>query len=331
MAQHARTAWRQSLREHPAVAAWARTGAQSRPSAVEALKLCRKSATYRLAGVGSEGGSLIAKRARRETASVERTVYAEILPEIPLSGLAFHGFLDEVDDDCCWLFLEDAGDAQPASADEVDPVRTARWLATLHSAAADLAATATLPDRGPDHHLAQLRRLRASIVEHFDNPVFGQSARETLHRIRGQCDLVESHWQEIDAFCGELPRTLVHGDFVRKNLRMRPGTEDMLVFDWEFAGRAIPAVDFCASESSRVPLQVDLETYREEVRSRWPGLDRPTLERMHAMGLLFRWGIVSMEWRSYRLAYPWVDRVIADLRVYQRRAQRSIRALGWSD
>src|SRR6266567_6217528 len=59
--------------DHRAVRAWATLKPpRVKPDAIETLRLKNKSAVYRLVGVGDDGSSVIAKRCRAATASVER-------------------------------------------------------------------------------------------------------------------------------------------------------------------------------------------------------------------------------------------------------------------
>src|SRR5207247_1784844 len=96
--------------EHPAVHAWSRLGPkQIEPEAIERLKLKNKSAVYRLRGVGPDGSSVIAKRCLTATAQIERVIYEECLPCLPVTSLRSYGLLeDPANRAFSWLFLEDA-------------------------------------------------------------------------------------------------------------------------------------------------------------------------------------------------------------------------------
>src|SRR6266487_3633994 len=73
-----------NLLDHRAVKAWRRIQPESfEPRNIEVLKLTKKkSAVYRLIGVGPNGSAVIAKRVRTETATVERTVYETVLTRV---------------------------------------------------------------------------------------------------------------------------------------------------------------------------------------------------------------------------------------------------------
>src|SRR5881296_1146356 len=98
-----------NLLNHRAVRAWATLKPpRVKPEAIETLRLKNKSSVYRLVGVGDDGSSVIAKRCRASTASVERMMYEEFLPRLPLPSLRYYGHVDEPGGEFCWLFLESA-------------------------------------------------------------------------------------------------------------------------------------------------------------------------------------------------------------------------------
>src|SRR5438876_2333916 len=86
-----------NLLDHRAVKAWCRIKPESfEPQNIEILKLKRrKSAVYRLTGIGSNGSVVIAKRCQTETATVERIVYETLLPRLSVPVLRYYGFVPE--------------------------------------------------------------------------------------------------------------------------------------------------------------------------------------------------------------------------------------------
>src|SRR5438093_2923016 len=86
-----------NLLDHRAVKAWCRIKPECfEPQSIEVLKLkTMKSAVYRITSAGSNGSTIIAKRCQAATASVERLVYEEFLPTLPLPALRCHGFVEE--------------------------------------------------------------------------------------------------------------------------------------------------------------------------------------------------------------------------------------------
>src|SRR5438094_1019393 len=145
------------LREHPAVQAWRELQPRRvEPESIETLQHRNKSAIYRLEGVGPGGSAVIAKRCRQVTALVERAIYEDILPHLPIPSLHYYGFVEE-EGPFCWLFLEDAGGEKYSPSIREHCVLAGRWLGRMHTSAARIAAAARLPDRGPSHYLEPLR------------------------------------------------------------------------------------------------------------------------------------------------------------------------------
>src|SRR6266498_961643 len=208
------------------------------PTAVVALKpqrAGRKSGAYRLEGVGEGGSAIVAKRCTRTTGAVERQVYERLLPRIDVPALRYYGYLEEPDGAFCRLFLEEGGDAMLV---ETDREFAARWLARLHTGATVLGNEVALPDCGPDCYLSHLRIGRELIGEVLPRLAPADDERQALQGLCCILEELESDWGPIRLACDAAPRTLVHGDFARKNLRVRitPGGRELLALDWETAG-----------------------------------------------------------------------------------------------
>jgi Ser/Thr protein kinase RdoA (MazF antagonist) len=110
-------------------------------------------------------------------------------------------------------------------------------------------AAARLPDRGPGHYPGHLRSARAAILGNLTNSALSAEDRALLNTIVSQCDALESRWDQVQRTCDRMPRTLVHGDFVVKNVNVRSGPAGpaFLAFDWETAGWGVPAPDLVQS------------------------------------------------------------------------------------
>lgn len=316
-----------NLIEHPAVKFWLALGSDRvKPEAIVILKEQRKkhhkSAIYRLGGIGPAGISVIAKRCRRVTAMTEHTIYEEILPHLPVPTLSYHGFVEEPDSEFCWLFLEDAGCEEYSRHVEEHRALAARWLGTMHTSAMGVAATARLPDRGPRHYLSHLRSARDTILQNFANPALTAQDREILNAILSQFDFVESNWSKVEKLCEGMPRTLVHGDFVGKNLRIRRSSAGiaLLTYDWETAGCGLPAADL---------VQADIAVYWSVVRDCWPNINFQDLQRLVNIGILFRKSLAAINWRTQSLASEWIEHPMSHMIVYEARMRNAIRALGW--
>jgi len=85
----------ENLLEHRAVKAWSQLEPErTEPEAIAVLRLTRKkSAVYRMAGVGPTGAAVIAKRCRTTTAIVERLICEEVLSSLSLPALGCYGFV----------------------------------------------------------------------------------------------------------------------------------------------------------------------------------------------------------------------------------------------
>ena len=285
--------------QHPATEAWRRlAGTASAPSGVEVLKETSKSSVYRLIGIG-----IIAKRAQALTARVERAIYQDILPGLPVSSLRFHGFLPDQDPNISWLFLEDSGGVACAFDNATQLVHASRWMAQLHLSAAKLAAPAALPARRFDDNLTEMHTARSTIRENLGNPALSAKDRAVLDTIVGLCDHVDSQRRRIAERCAGIPETLVHGDFHAKNVHLGGETDKpgLYVFDWEYAGWGLPAVDVA---------ELDLEAYRGVAGGAWA-----SLEWLADLGRLIQ-AISAIAWASTHLPFATAEKGMLKLRSY---------------
>jgi aminoglycoside phosphotransferase (APT) family kinase protein len=313
--------WTSRVEAEPAVRAWSALGAGPLPARLELLRRRKKSVVFRLPGVGQGGSDVIAKQGLWQIAHDERAAY-EVLEQIGVPHLVYYGFLPEPGREVGWLFVEDAK-GEPWDPD--DPLHrrsSSRWLAALHRGASRCEAARALPDRGlawfGEHLEAALPRLQSA----FSNPVVTSESHALLDGMLRLLDVVASRWSEIEAACEAMPRTLVHGDFAERNVRVRRETGEarILAFDWEVSGWGLPAVDL---------VDVDLDAYLELVRDAWPGLDVPALERFAQLGQLLRGGVAATRWAAESLTTHWPRDALRELPHYAARILRAFAALGW--
>jgi hypothetical protein len=321
---------REQVPEHPAVRAWARLQpGYAEPAALWSLKATRKSQVYRLAGAGPGGAAVIAKSGRDDTAGYEHLLYERVLARLPVTTLSSYGYVPSEDGKGSWLFLEDARGEEYSPGCDDHRELAARWLAEMHIAAQDRGLCALLPDRGERHYRQQLQSARATIHSNFSNPALARHDRTTLENLLEQLEEVESRWVRVVDFCRELPCTLVHGDFVGKNLRVRcDARHTLLVFDWEMAGWGVPAADlapYCLEESD-CPANPDVALYWAAVRNSWPALGPQGCGRLVYLGRLFRY-LAAIQWASPWLEYAWVERPMRCLRDYAVGLTQAIQAL----
>jgi aminoglycoside phosphotransferase (APT) family kinase protein len=312
---------------HPAVVAWRRLWPELVPHSVEELIERPSSAIYALAGLGPRGSAVIAKRSRAPKATIERTIYEEVLPDLPVSVPRFYGMTGS-GDGFGWLFTEDVGEEAFSPASATQRTLAAQWLGRLHSAAARLDAAARLPDRGPAHYLDHLRHGRETICRSLDNPALSAEDQRVLKAVSAQCDALERAWGGIERFCAGVPRTLVHGDFRSKNVRLRAIGADttLCAFDWEMAGWGVPAPDLAVSPGFAVrhlavspgeapAEQVDLATYASIAHDYWPRVDAAALQELVIVGAVFR-RLAAIGWESLSLSRESPQWVVANMRVY---------------
>ena len=325
-----------NLTEHPAVKFWRALGSDRvRPKAIVILKERRekkkgKSAVYRLEGVGPAGISVIAKRCRRATATIERTIYEDILPHLPIPTLHYYGFFEEPEGEFCWLFLEDAHGEEFSARSAQHRALAARWLGAMHTSAADRANAALLPDRGPRYYLEQLRSGSNTILQGLDNPMLNRDDVAILRNILSQYELLESRWSEVEKLCDNIPQTLVHGDFVAKNMYVRTSEDGIgvLPFDWENAGWGVPTADLAQSppSSTHFSANPNITVYGAMVQNFWPNVEIETLRCLAKFGTLCRL-LVAIEWAAQSLAYEWVQGSMSKMNVYESRLAGAIRAV----
>jgi hypothetical protein len=310
-----------------AVKAWGKLRpGRPRPGRVEVLRgrreLAWKSVICRLEGAGPAGAAVIAKRCPAAQAARERTIYEEILPHVPVPTLHYHGCVEDADSRFCWLFLEDAGEEPYAPLSEAHQALTAQWLGLMHTTASRLAPLSALPDRGPGHYRQHLRSACDTIRRHLAGPALRDTT--VLRGIVSQCDYLARRWGRVEDACAGLPETLVHGDFRKKNLRIRTGrgAPELLSFDWEMAGRGVPAADLAS------PARPDLITYWSVVGGRWPGLDFQGVQRLAHVGKVFLC-LAAIDWATQRLLAGCLEKTLAELRVHESLLADAIRAAGW--
>jgi len=183
---------RANLREHPAVEAWsALRPARVEPESIHVFREGQQSAIYRLERAGAGGGDITAKRCAIRAAAIERAVYEDILPGVPVTAPHYHGAVEA--GESCWLFLEDVGGESYSERDEAHYTLAGRWLGAMHTSAAGVAAATRLPDGRPHRYLTYLRSTRETILNNLANPLLTGDDVAVLEAIVSQCDALEAH------------------------------------------------------------------------------------------------------------------------------------------
>jgi hypothetical protein len=158
-----------------------------------------------------------------------------------------------------------------------------------------------------------------------------------LESIVSQCNALESCWSKVEKFCDRMPQTVVHSDFRQSNIRVRNGQTGttILPFDWEMAGRGIPAADLKDLE------QADLAIYWLVVRRSWPYVSVQHIQQMANLGRVF-WSLAYMNWRSWSSTCSWDSRpleyrllkdeaIMLDMKIAGVSLVDAMRAATWED
>jgi len=320
------------FQEHPAVRAWEKISpGEFTPVGVVLLKKKNDwSVVFRIQGVGRGGHAVIAKRCILATGLVERTIYADILPQLGISAPDYYGFVKE-DEKFCWIFLQDVSAKRFSPLIEEHQLIAARWLGKMHAIASKILSSGFLPDRGANHYLTHLRTARATILENFTNRALTDEDKIILKKVLSQLTYLESGWEQIEQFCSEIPSTLVHGDFRPKNVYVRDGQDGLVLFplDWELAGWGVPAPDLATARGLPSFHQINLHEYWSIVSEDWPGLDLHTIERLARVGHVFR-RLAAIGWASLGLAYEWPEKDIGRMNQYQAELAATLQTAPWT-
>jgi hypothetical protein len=254
---------------------------------------------------------------------IESMIYDEILPNLPIPSLNYYGMLKEANGEFCWLFLEDAGDESYSAHVAEHRALGAQWLGLMHTSATHGAAPACLPDKGPEHYFKRLQSARDRILHHFVDHTFQADDLAPLEAVVSHCELLESNWDRVGELCERLPRTLVHGDFVPKNLRVLSNQAGvaLLPFDWGEAGWGVPATDI---------MQVELDAYWSVVCDHWSWLNYQTIYSSAIVGRIFRC-LDAIHWELEGFRHKGASKTISCMRIYESSLADAIRASRFED
>ena len=318
----------EGLQEHEAFQAWRLAQVDDvAPGRIEVLQGNKKAAVYRLTGIGPDGAAIIAKRTRSVTGRVERVIYEEVLPRIPVPSLGFHGYVRDPNEEFSWLFLEDAQGGPYSRLNDAHRVLAGQWLGEVHLApCADFSEK--LPDRSLGHYHRFLQDCRAGL-ELLSRSALAAGDTMLLGGFISFCDQLELRWRQIEDACEAMPPTLVHGDFAMKNVRIRERAAGhaLLVFDWQFAGWGTPATDL-AQFIDRV-VTPDLGAYRSVLARDYPSLELRDIRRIAACGTVLR-VLDQVHWAlsGLRVGDPkWVTKAGALLRAYHTSVPETVQRL----
>lgn len=305
-----------SDRREAALGAWeGMTGERLSMERAEALQERPKAFVYRLLPSGDRPYNVIAKGRMPGRLKEERRLYETILPKLPVRTPKYLGHSEHAETGTEWLFVEDAGGVLYSR--DLHNVVAAFWLAELHTSAEEIRQPVDLPTTDFLDHLKAARR---NVVESFGNPVLTPDDQEFLDDLVRLLDVIEGTWPAYVGLSRQLPDTLSHGDFVAKNLRIRQspdGSQELLAFDWEMASWGSPAADLAG---------INLYAYWKAASQKWPFLNLEQLERIAAVGRLFRY-LAATRWESQSLPYEYLEKHLAKLRLFDERMREVLCSL----
>lgn len=324
--------------EHPAMHAWLTLNPGNRkPADVFPLYSARvvnrknrdrrKSSVFKLVGAGQAGGSIVAKLCSPESAGIESVIYERILPQLPISSPHYYGHVKSGRSN--WLFLEYANGDEWVIDDKRHFELALCWLAEMHHSAAELDALSLLPARGPDYYRSQLTTARQRITENISNSALEAASTRILDEFIACSSLLQARWKEVEAFCKTVPETLVHNDFLGKNVHVRNMHSGplLLVFDWEMSGRGVPATDLHWL-LQHAP-ETGITRYWEQRRTFNSSIALQDIEYLVALGAVFR-VMDAVEWVSHYLLTGYPNRKIEHTRMHTDRLKHAFHVLGWT-
>jgi len=214
-----------------------------------------------------------------------------------MPALHCYGLLEESDGEFCWLFLEDAAGIRYSSQLPHNCALAGCWLAETQLAAVSAGLRSGLPGRELAHYLGLLRSCRGMLLHHLGGRALSAEDAALFRNLVAHLDALESLWGKLVEICRVVPRTLVHGDFVNKNLRVRDTAAGnvLLVFDWEFAGWGVPAADL-AQLIDRVA-SPDLRLYCSILNREYSHVHLRDIQAVASCGNLLRL-IDQMSWAT---------------------------------
>ena len=153
-----------------------------------------------------------------------------------------------------------------------------------------------------------------------------------LEALAADCDRLESRWSEVETICAVIPLTVVHGDFVPKNVGIWNTKLGLALWavDWEHAGWGVPAADLAQFTCRTV--SPDLAAYGSVLRESLPGVADRALRDLAHCGIFFRL-LLAVSWETPLLTfrpYRYLSHPVSSLATYQAWMQEGFRTIGWT-
>jgi aminoglycoside phosphotransferase (APT) family kinase protein len=297
--------------EAAAAAAWIEFAGGSPPTSAQKLTTQRKrravqSVVFRL-GWGSERPTVIAKHGALEKIELEHRIMRHILPRYQVLGPQCYGMTADVSRRTGWIFIEDGGDVAYRESDDAHRDTATLWLAALHNIDPSDPLLAAIPRRTDRDFLEKHVRVgRNDLLSGSRNPALTPEQRRSVSRIVELFDEIERAWPAIQSAWSGLGPSLVHGDFIEKNIRVSgsSGSPRIFAFDWEFAGISSPIEDMG---------ELNPSLYRNAARGTPSRPSLALIEHSVRLGTMLR-SVAWIQATAAGLVQPWVDEPIEALR-----------------
>lgn len=328
-----------SLTNHQAILAYNKLGQNyGELSSIELLTLNggkphnKKSEIYRLSGVGIDGSSVIAKKAPLKSLMNEKFFYENISPFLSIFPIRFYGFVLDEDKKNSWLFLEECRGTRYFEDKEQHRLVVANWLGYFHSTTSKLDNN-QLDNHGPEKYYQYINTGKEVLSENLLKPYIKRNDADVLNKLLTSFSIIESNWAEIIRLCDKMPKCVVHGDFIGKNvmINVTDNNNTINVFDWEYVGWGVPAIDLGALDYTIWNLkEKDVTKYTRSVQRVWPNVTEIVVQQWINIGLIFRY-LAWISTTSLGLASDYVDEPMYQLKDYSTSLTSVLIQLKWAD
>ena len=267
-----------------------------------------------------DGSAVIGKLSSHHKATLEARIYRELLAPSNISELnavQFFGLVNDFDPIRGWIFLGDTGGEPFSPADPGDRLLASRWIGTLHRGLGrGMRPPSDLRDGGLDRSAERILRSLDRLLELSRLQDLTVEDRGFLGRLQRDLDSVRASWPALEKAAGAIPHTLVHGDFVAKNMRViaREGTRTLAVFDWSSAGWGSPVADL---------VNLDLDQYLIGLGDMAGTMGQEELRVAQEAGKVLRY-ISAIHWTLPSLRFPDRRKPMTNLVQFQAGLRRAL-------
>jgi len=326
-------------RRHPAFLAWKLAHPESScPDTIEILTrknnkpLVGGTLIYRLKGAGFGSSAVIAKKGPVDGLFNEKRIYEKVLPFLPLASLSSYGFVADSDSEFAWLFLEEAPGTRYSEEKKSDRLLVANWLGAFHSTTSRIDDDFQLKEYGTDLYLRRLESGLDSLKFKQKWSFLGENDKKDLERLFAIFKTISFNWSKIEEICNQMPRCIVHRDFIAKNVWINASDEGLkiAVIDWEVAGWGVPAEDLGALDFTYGCFSgLDVGAYHKASKKYWPEVNESMIEEWINFGVLLR----HLSWisKTAELLRPdWFEKPMNDMKQYQTSLTLALERMRWN-